>query len=104
MNTPIIILLDSYQFLLLRNLKQCEVVAIGEQFIHEYESVIFHEYIECMDELTGNVIIRNGVFKELQYSNPIGTICLFLTGYNDAGKKVPLGLSGVRNSDKFDSF
>lgn len=104
MNTTIPILLDKHQFLLLRNLKQCEVIAIGDQFIHEHESVIFHEYIEIMDELTGNVIIRNGVFKELQYSNPIGTMCLFLTGYNDKGVRVPLGLSGVRNPDKMDSF
>jgi hypothetical protein len=96
MNTTTLILIEPHQFKLLNAIQSCEVVCIGDSFIHESESIIFHEYINLMDELTGQITIRNGWFKELQYSNIIGANIILLTGYTIEGVRVPLGLSGVR--------
>lgn len=104
MTTPLLILLDPHQFSLLQTLQSCEVVNIGNDFVHESEAVIFHEYLHDFDELTGKVCIRKGWFKEIQYSNIFGTNILLLGGYTIEGVRVPLGLSGVRSSDKIELF
>lgn len=102
MDSTLQLQIDKHQFKLLQTLFNAEVIMIGDDFIHEDTSVIFNEFDDYQNKQTGNVIIRRGAFKTLQYTNIVGTMCLFLTAYNIQGVRVPLGLSGVRKSDKLD--
>lgn len=104
MNSTIQLQIDKHQFQLLQNLFNAEVIMIGDDFIHEDTSVIFNEFDDYKNKATGNVIIRLGAFKTLQYTQIVGTMCLFLIAYNNEGVRVPLGLSGVRKSDKLEYF
>lgn len=104
MNKPITIRLDNHQFKILCSYRQREVIAIGDQFIHETQSIIFEEFFKSPEDLTCNILILNGAWKDLQYTAIIGTMSLFLVGYTLEGVRVPLGLSGVRKSDNIETF
>lgn len=104
MRNIIQIQIDKHQFQLLKSMRNCQVVMIGGDFIHESDTVIFNEYDSRFDDITHNVCIKTGAFKTIQYTPIVGTIITFLIGYTLEGVRRPLGLSGVRIPDKIESF